>query len=94
MLSLHFYNDKSIDFIKSLASKQYKQVAGAIFDLCKNPNQNDVIFLKGYEKEKLKRKDVGEFRVVFKHDETRLIIIVVGKRNDDDVYKLLRQIKG
>ena len=94
MLKINFSNNKIIDFIGSLASKQYKQVANSIFDLCKNPNQNDVILLKGYEKEKLKRKDVGEYRIVFKHDETDLTIVVIGKRNDDDVYKLLRQLKG
>jgi len=35
------------------------------------------------------RVDVGEFRVVYKFDAKVVYIIIVGKRNDDEVYKRL-----
>ena len=36
---------------------------------------------------KRRRKDVGEYRVVYWHDDETLYIDVVCRRNDSDVYK-------
>lgn len=91
MLKLDMH-PKVLKFIKELPPKQFKQVASAIFDLTENPLVNDVISIKGYQG--LKRKDVGEYRIVFEHSDSALFIWVIDKRNDDAVYKLLRQLKG
>ncbi|EIJ40935.1 cytotoxic translational repressor of toxin-antitoxin stability system [Beggiatoa alba B18LD] len=89
MLKINFKTKKVIDSFRELPAKQYKQIVSAIFELALNPNQHDIKLLKGYEKYKLMRKDVGEYRIVFRHDESELMIVVIGKRNDDEVYKKL-----
>lgn len=33
------------------------------------------------------RKDVGEFRIVYRFDDEKLYVTVVGNRNDSSVYK-------
>jgi len=91
MLNLN-YHPKIISFIEGLQPKHFKQVWLAVLSLQKQPSQNDVINLQGYSG--LKRKDVGEYRIVFEHDDSTLFIWVIGKRNDDDVYKLLARLKG
>jgi len=42
------------------------------------------------------RVDCGEYRIVhrFSPDEDLVEVILVGKRNDDDVYKRLKRVLG
>lgn len=89
MLKLDMH-PKVLKFVKELPPKQFKQVTSAIFDLTENPLANDVILVKGYQG--IKRKDVGEYRIVFEHDNVLLFVWVIDKRNDDAVYKSLRQL--
>lgn len=78
-------------FIRKLPSKQARQVAVKIFELRSNPEPHDSQKLKGYEQ--FRRADIGEYRIVyFVHKSVILIIVLVGKRNDDDVYKQLKRI--
>lgn len=36
------------------------------------------------------RADVGEYRVIYEiENDTMLLLILIGKRNDDDIYKKL-----
>lgn len=35
------------------------------------------------------RADVGEYRIVFRYDNETVVVFVIGKRNDGDVYKKL-----
>jgi len=46
---------------------------------------------KGYES--LHRVDQGEFRIVYRFDEKSVAVLIVGKRNDDEVYKKLSRKK-
>jgi mRNA interferase RelE/StbE len=80
---------KVFDSIDTLPAKHYKQVVSALFSLLKQPHANDVAYLQGYDN--LKRKDVGEYRIVFEHDSTTLYVWAIGKRNDSTVYKILRR---
>ena len=76
---------EAIDFLFSLQAKQFKQVAGAIFLLAKDPFPHDSAELKGYPE--FRRKDVGEFRVVYGIREDVVIVDVIDRRNDDAVYR-------
>jgi mRNA interferase RelE/StbE len=38
------------------------------------------------------RKDSGEYRVVYRYDDTTVYIMLIGKRNDDEVYKQLERL--
>ena len=56
-----------------------------------NPQPHDSIVLKGGAS-LYRRTDIGEYRVVHRVNADVLEIVLVGKRNDDDVYKTFRRI--
>jgi mRNA interferase RelE/StbE len=73
-------------FIRTLSAKQKRQITGKILDLRINPEPHDSMRLKGYEQ--YRRADLGEYRIVyFVRDSVVLVIVPVGKRNDDEIYK-------
>lgn len=87
MLRLNLTHD-ALSFLESVPGKQYKQVVGAMFDLLKNPEPHDSSALRGYP---YRRVDMGEYRIVYRVQEEDLQIVVIGKRNDNDVYRKLAQ---
>jgi mRNA interferase RelE/StbE len=76
------------EFIEDLQAKQFKQVVQKIFGLLTNPEPADSALLRGYD---YRRADIGEYRIIYEFDETTLYIVLVGKRNDDEVYKQLKR---
>lgn len=77
-------------FIKSLPPKQYKQVVSTVLALLKNPEPHDSKQLKG-SKDSNRRADIGEYRIVYRVENEELLVLVIGKRNDDEVYKILKR---
>ena len=75
-------------FIRTLPPKQYKQVVTTMLALPNNPEPHDSRLLKG-SRNGNRRVDIGEYRVVYRAEGEYLLVLVVGKRNDDDVYRLL-----
>jgi mRNA interferase RelE/StbE len=73
-------------FLDDLPAKQFRQIVRKVFSLQENPRPNDTEQLKGYP---FLRNDVGEYRIIYDVQEDTLRLILVGKRNDDDVYKQL-----
>ena len=73
------------NFIFALQAKQFKQVAKAIFMLMENPFPQDSQELKGYPD--FRRKDVGEYRIIYGVQEDIVLIDIIDKRNDDTVYR-------
>jgi mRNA interferase RelE/StbE len=67
--------------------KHAKQVALKITELCSDPLPQDSSQLRGYD---YKRVNVGEYRIIYTFDEETLFLIFIGKRNDNEVYKLLQ----
>lgn len=80
-----------VRFIKTLPPKQYKQVVSTILALLDNPKPHDSKLLKG-SKDRNRRVDIGEYRVVYRVEDETLLVLVAGKRNDDEVYKLLDRL--
>ena len=78
-------------FIRKLPPKQYRQVVSTILDLRENPSPHDSEQLTGYPE--YKRVDIGEYRIVYRFDKETVYVAVVGKRNDDEVYKRFKQKK-
>ena len=72
-------------FIKKLPPKQYRQVVGTMLSLRENPTPHDSEKLKGYPE--YQRVDIGEFRIIYRFDKNTVYIALIGKRNDDEVYK-------
>lgn len=75
-------------FLDALAPKQYKQIVSKILDLTQDPTLHDSQQLQGYDK---RRMDSGEFRIVYSYDDDIVTLEIVGKRNDDEVYRDLRR---
>ncbi len=57
-----------------------------MLDLLQNPEPHDARLLKGYS---YRRVDVGEYRIVYDLPEDLVRVLLIGKRNDDEVYKEL-----
>ena len=78
-------------FIKKLPPKQYRQVVGTMLSLRENSKPHDSEQLKGYPQ--YQRVDIGEYRIIYRFDKDTVYIALVGKRNDDEVYKRFKQGK-
>jgi mRNA interferase RelE/StbE len=78
---------ESLEFIRGLEPKHFKQVMNKVLGLLNDPTPADSSALKGYTD--LLRTDIGEYRIVYRFDETSVSVLIVDKRNDDEVYKKL-----
>ena len=79
-------------FVKTLPPKQYKQVVSTIFSLLNNPKPHDSQVLRGSRQDN-RRVDVGEYRIVYRVEGEELLVLVAGKRNDDEIYKRLKRLE-
>lgn len=68
-------------------TKRIRQVMGKVLAVLDSPEQPDAKRLIGHDD--LWRADIGEYRIIYRYDESHVWIDVVGKRNDDEVYKRL-----
>lgn len=75
------------DFLDNLQPKQFKQVATKIHDLIRDPSPTNAKHLSGYPG--YKRIASGEFRICYRVNDDVIYVAVVGKRNDDEVYRTL-----
>jgi mRNA interferase RelE/StbE len=80
----------AFDFLVELQTKPFKQVMLSVVYLTKTPYPHDSQKLAGYP---FRRIDIGEYRVIYDVEaEETLRVILIGKRNDDEVYKRLRNL--
>jgi len=79
----------ALDFWRSLDAKQYRQVGNKALSLLADPTPADYIHMKGSD---FMRTDIGEFRIVYRFDDTTVYIAVIGRRNDDDAYKQAKRL--
>lgn len=81
-----------LDFLQGLQPKIVAQIAKKVLALNVEPLPADSKQLAGYSG--LYRVDIGEYRIVYRFlvDEDVVEVIVVGKRNDDEVYKKLKRM--
>lgn len=87
MLDLDF-SSQSIKFLKKLSGKPAKQIKKKIQDMRINPYPQDSSKLVGYG---FHRVDSGEYRIIYRVYSNTLEIKIVGKRNDDEAYKILKR---
>ncbi|SHN71656.1 type II toxin-antitoxin system RelE family toxin [Desulfovibrio litoralis] len=76
--------DKAID---KMPDKQFCQIYDAMEALRVNPEPEDSKELISNIRPKRRRKDIGEYRIIYWYDDECLYIDVIGKRNDKEVYK-------
>ena len=81
-----------LDFLKGLQPKIAAQIAKKVLALNVDPLPNDSKQLIGYPG--YYRVDSGEYRIIynFNPEEDLVEIILVGKRNDNEVYKKLERL--
>jgi mRNA interferase RelE/StbE len=77
---------KAQKFLDDLPPKQFRQILKKVFALLENPRPHDSEELRGYP---FLRNDVGEYRIIYDVQADTLRLIVVGKRNDAEVYRQL-----
>lgn len=77
---------RALDFLLGLPAKQFRQVAIKVLALLAEPEPPDSRPLKGHP---FRRADIGEYRVVYDFDAHTVRVLVIGKRNDDEVYQAL-----
>ncbi len=88
MRKLDLTNDAA-SFLTGLEAKQTRQVWHKVIALMKDSRPNDSIAMG----EEYFRTDIGEYRIVYRFDAGCLYVIVVGKRNDDEVYHRFKNKK-
>ncbi len=86
MLKLQISKDAQ-KFLDTLPPKQFRQVARKILTLLELPRPHDSEALRDFP---FLRNDVGEYRIIYDVQSDTLRVIVVGKRNDEEVYRRLK----
>ncbi len=83
-----------LDFLKGLQPKNAAQIAKPVMALNVDPMPSDTKELSGYPN--YYRVDSGEYRIIYRFNsqEDLVEILLVGKRNDDEVYKQLKRLLG
>ena len=82
---------KAVDrFLKKLPPKQFRQVVQTILKLRFDSNPHDSKQLIGSLA--YKRVDIGEFRIIYHVEDDVAKIALVGKRNDNDVYRKFEKL--
>lgn len=79
---------ESEKFLKKLPPKQGKQIARKLTALRENPKPNDAKSLKNSP---YLRADIGEYRIIYSVEGEVIKIFLIGKRNDDEVYKKFKR---
>jgi mRNA interferase RelE/StbE len=75
-------------FLPTVPPKHGRQLEVKIRQLTVDPQPQDSKPLKGYD---CWRTTSGEYRIIYEYDDTELRVLIIGKRNDDEVYRLLRR---
>lgn len=78
-----------VRFIEALPPKQFRQVWLTVLALLTTPFPQDSKQLQGYP---YHRVDFGEYRIIYRVVEETLELILIGKRNGDEVYQQLRRL--
>ena len=80
---------EALDFWNSLDAKQYRQIGRKVLSLLLNPYPSDAKSLIGYSE--YFRVDFGEYRIVYRVEEDTVKLILIGLRNDGDIYKKVKR---
>jgi mRNA interferase RelE/StbE len=76
-------------FLRDLPTKQARQIAEKLLALRIDPLSQSSEQLRGYAP--MRRLRAGEFRIIFAVCDAVIQVRLIGKRNDDDIYKMLER---
>jgi len=77
-------------FLNQLPAKHLYQILIRMEDLAKNPPPLNQVALKGNLRN-YSRISSGEYRIIFTIEANTLKIVLIGKRNDGEIYKILKR---
>ena len=80
---------RSEKFLKNLPPKQAKQIVHKLMALRLNSDSHDTSKLKNSD---YLRTDVGEYRIIHYVNLETLNVVLIGKRNDDEIYRQLKRL--
>ncbi len=80
---------QAASFLDGLPAKQARQVAEKLQALANNPQALPSELLRGYAP--MRRVRAGEFRIIYALAEDKIQVRLIGKRNDDEIYKALER---
>jgi mRNA interferase RelE/StbE len=81
---------KVIKYISICPTKHQIQLKTKILSLKEDSYPIDSKQLKGFDP--YLRVDSGEYRIIYKIQESTIYIVLVSKRNDDEVYKAFKRL--
>jgi mRNA interferase RelE/StbE len=76
-------------FLEALPAKQGRQIAERLSALAEDPATLPSETLRGYAP--LRRIRAGEYRIIFAISDDLIEVRLIGKRNDDEIYKALER---
>ena len=76
-------------FLAELPPKHTRQTREKLFKLAEDPYPPDSKQLKGSS---YRGTDIGEYRIIYTVEKNAVRIYLIGKRNDDDVYRRLKRL--
>ena len=79
-----------VKYIDICPLKHQQQLKSKILSLQDNPYLCDYKQLKVFKS--YLRVDQGEYRIIYRIEESKILIILVGKRNDNEVYKIFKRL--
>ena len=83
------FSRQAAAFLEGLPAKQGRQIAEKLQMLMNDPTALPSEQLKGYAP--LRRLRAGEYRVIYAVVDDTVEVRLIGKRNDDEIYKLLQR---
>lgn len=89
MLKIQITKD-AYKFLNRLPQKQSLQLKNKLQLLQTNPIPPDSRTLTGFPD--YHRVTVGKYRIIYRHEYDTLLVSLIGKRNDDEVYKKLKRL--
>jgi mRNA interferase RelE/StbE len=76
-------------FLRQLPGKQARQIIERLDLLAEDAEKPPSEILKGYAP--MRRLRAGEYRIVFVVEDDLVQVRLIGKRNDDEIYKTLER---
>jgi mRNA interferase RelE/StbE len=79
----------AVDFVEGLPAKQRRQIAERLERLMQAPMDLPSEQLRGFAP--LRRLKAGEYRIIYSIEDDMIFVRLIGKRNDDEIYKALER---
>mgnify|MGYP003334996429 CR=1 FL=1 len=76
-------------FLEAMPVKHARQIAEKLQILATDPEALPSELLKGYSP--MRRLRAGEYRIIYMVEERIIQVRLIGKRNDDEIYKALER---